>query len=404
MANNVSADFKSVWSRKYQKTFYKENVARQICDTSAEADLSSGQTLVRNYAVQPGYARTYVRGTDMVERTLTDTSETLTVNKQYYDFFYVDNLDKLQSDLNIALQHGENGAQMLSNQIDSDVLGEALNAYSTVDAGNVGGTAGQGITLSTTNVPQVITAVTQKLRKLNVMGSNKYAVVSPEFENIMVQYGVARLTVMGDALNRNPDFVNWMWYDFYVSNQLTGTAVLSMATNPTANDTVTIAGVTFTFVSSIGTTAGNVLIGASADATRANLETLINAPTATTATGVALSTDNGLLFTNRITAVNNNTADTITVTGKGLGVLVVAETLTAGADVWTTALQKQNCLFGIKGNPYLVVQKTPSIEFVKAPNRSGYFYQNVALYATKTFSDNAKQMVNVAIASSTFSA
>ncbi len=146
----------------------------------------------------------------MIERSLTDNSETLTVNKQYYDFFYVDNLDKLQSDLNIALQHGENGAQMLSNQIDSDVLSGALNAYSTVDAGSVGGTAGQGITLSTTNVPQVITAVTQKLRKLNVMGSNKYAVVSPEFENIMVQYGVARLTVMGDNLNRNPDFVNWM--------------------------------------------------------------------------------------------------------------------------------------------------------------------------------------------------
>lgn len=53
MANNVSADFKSVWSRKYQKTFNKENVARQICDTTAESDLSSGQTLVRNYAVQP---------------------------------------------------------------------------------------------------------------------------------------------------------------------------------------------------------------------------------------------------------------------------------------------------------------------------------------------------------------
>ena len=72
--------------------------------------------------------------------------------------------------------------------------------------------------------------------------------------------------------------MTYMGYDFHVSNQLTSTAVLALATNPTAGDTVTIAGQAFTFVSPIGTTAGNVLIGASADATRANLAALVNAP------------------------------------------------------------------------------------------------------------------------------
>jgi hypothetical protein len=56
-----------------------------------------------------------------------------------------------------------------------------------------------------------------------------------------------------------------------------------------------------------------VLIGADVDATRANLATLINAPSTTTATGVALSTANARTFTARVVAVNNNTADTLTV-------------------------------------------------------------------------------------------
>jgi hypothetical protein len=101
-------------------------------------------------------------------------------------------------------------------------------------------------------------------------------------------------------------------FRLFRSNQTTGTAVLSLATQPTANDTVTINGVVFTFVSSIGTTAGNVLIGANVDATRVNLAGLINAPTTTSATQVALSTANARLFVNA-SAVDSPSGDTLTV-------------------------------------------------------------------------------------------
>lgn len=64
--------------------------------------------------------------------------------------------------------------------------------------------------------------------------------------------------------------------DAYVTNNLTCVGSLILGANPTATDTVTYAGVKFTFVSSIGTTAGNVLIGASASATADNLVAAIN--------------------------------------------------------------------------------------------------------------------------------
>jgi hypothetical protein len=69
---------------------------------------------------------------------------------------------------------------------------------------------------------------------------------------------------------------------------------IALATNPTNSQTLTLTingtGVVITFVSAIGTTAGNVLIGASAAATLANLLALLNQPQTTTSIGVALST------------------------------------------------------------------------------------------------------------------
>jgi hypothetical protein len=74
---------------------------------------------------------------------------------------------------------------------------------------------------------------------------------------------------------------------------------IALPTNPTNSQTLTLTingnAVVFTFVSAIGTAAGNVLIGASAAATAANLLALLNQPQTTTATGVALSGPNQTL-------------------------------------------------------------------------------------------------------------
>jgi len=73
----------------------------------------------------------------------------------------------------------------------------------------------------------------------------------------------------------------------------------TLSTNPGNGKTLTLdingTNVVFTFVTVIGSAAGNVLIGASAAATCANLLALLNQPQTTTSTGVALSAANQLL-------------------------------------------------------------------------------------------------------------
>lgn len=386
MANNFQSDFKEIWAKEQQEVFYKTNVASKIAGMSIESQLKDGDVFHKTKRGALS-AQIITRGSDMTLDDLTNTDEYLTVDKQYGTAFDYHEFDSIQSAYNQAMEYGRDSGEVLSNIVDAYVLAEALNAYSTVSAG----------TFATTNVVSTLSAVNKAFRKLNVKSNNKYGVISPEVEDIMTQYVEARETALWDKIGENGYIGMYMGIKFYVSNQLTSTAVLALATQPTAADTVTIAGQVFTFVGTIGTTAGNVLIGASVDATRANLATLINAPATTTATGVALTGTALRTFQNTITASNDNTANTLTVTARGIGVLDVSETLTDGTDTWTAASQLQHNLFGIVGSPQLVIQRKPSIVEVQKQLQLGKNYLNGVLFGVKTFSDDAKKLVDVTV-------
>ena len=168
---------------------------------------------------------------------LTDAAEFLTVNRQFGTAFQYHDFDSIQSAYDLGAAYGKDAGELLSNLVDAYVLAEALNAGSTVTGG----------TLATSNVIPSISAVKQALRKKNVSSTNLYGVISPEFESIMTQYVEAKETALGDKVGENGYIGMYMGVKFHVSNQLTSTASLALATNVTAGDTVTIAGQVFTF-------------------------------------------------------------------------------------------------------------------------------------------------------------
>jgi hypothetical protein len=95
-----------------------------------------------------------------------------------------------------------------------------------------------------------------------------------------------------NALRSDAVASSWL----HVHQQL---GAIALSTNPSNTNTLTLdingSNVVLTFVSSIGSTAGNVLIGASAAVTVANVVALLQNPTVTTSTGVALSSANATL-------------------------------------------------------------------------------------------------------------
>lgn len=395
MANNLSASFPEVRAGEMQREFFKKNIAKVICNFQTWLDGKSyGDTLNRVYSSMPEYPDAYTRGTTIPEVDLTDTKESLVINKQYAYRFYIDDFDNIQDKYSVAIEYWKKTWEYLSNQVDADVLAEALNAGSTVD----------GWTMAVNTVMPTLWNVNQAFAKKNIMSRDRYWVISPEFENYLVQYAAWRQTVQWDKIGLNGYTMTYMGIDFYTSNLLCGSAELALATKPTANDTVTIAWVTFTFVSTIGTTPGNVLIGADADATRANLAALINAPATTTTKGVALSDADAKFFASRISATNDDAADKLTVVAKWVWTLTVDSSLTAGTDWWTATAQLQHNLFGVKGNPYLIMQRQPSVTEVEAQDKMWKYFKNAVLYGVKTFHDNAQAMVDVTIRSDAFTA
>jgi hypothetical protein len=402
MANTLSDGFKTVWAKEYETIFYKLNVAKQVCDMSFKPDLAKGNILKRVYrSDQSGNLQTYVRGTAITINDVTDTAESLTIDSQFADGIYRDDFDVIQDNYDFAAAYGKDIATYASNQLDADILGDWDQATSTVDDGTIGGTSGNGITLTTSNVLKVIAAAKRKLKKQNVPASELFGVISPEFEQVLIEYGAGRDTKAGDDANEGGRILKFYDFDLYVSNMLGTSAVLYMASDPGAGETVVINGVTFTAANPIGAVAGNFLVGTNVDTSRAALVALINAPGTTTANGVAVSAANQRKLRN-CHATNDNAADTLTLDYKGLGVLTVSETLAAAADIWTLAKQKQHCLFGRKGAITAVVQKDPSPEVKEVPDKLGKNVLVGILYGWKTYADGAKQLVDVAIDTSAF--
>lgn len=405
MASDHSALFPEYWAKEMQTVFYKNNVAKPLVDMSFQSTLSNGDTLHRPHrsAVE---IDTYSPGTDITMDEATDTDETLVVNGKYAAGMYIDEFDQIQSNYDIAVGYGKDYGEKMSNKVDADLLGEVVNATSTVDDGDLGGTDGNGITLTTSNVLKVITTAKRKIAKQDVPLENLYMTVSPEAEEVIIQYVAGRDTIFGDDVNKNGYIGKFLGVSMYRTNQSLASAVLSLATNPTDGDTITINGQVFTFVSSIGTTAGNVLIGANVDATRANLAGLINNPGTTSSTQVALTNANPTWYRRKFklfySATNDNTANTLTIRAKGVGTLTLDKNLTDLTDNWVEDKTKQHLMIGVKGAITCVMQKKPKVTPKEEPKREGKNILMSMLYGYKTFSDGAKQLANIELNASSY--
>lgn len=402
MANSLSPYFPEFWAKTAQVLHKPKAIYRQVANFRGEADMKSGDVFHR---ILPNTTQIqdYTRYSDIDMQDISGTDETLTVSNEKAFGFQVDDMDEVQSNLSLAQTYMQNSMRDLTNVMDSDMLYEAINATSTVDAGDVGGTSGLPITLSGSNVFETFTKVQQKLGEQNIELNSLYGVVDPATAQVISSQVGSRETSFGDTVTRNGFMGNMIRYngmDIYVTNNYTSSLVLDLATNPTNGDTVvyTIGGtdVTFTFVSSIGTTPGNVLIAGTVDATRANLETLINAPGTTTANGVALTAATGLYLVQQCVASNSNSADELTFYAKGKS-LSGSETLTDATDGFAATKNTRHLQFGRKGAVDMVVQSAPRVDLRKEPKG---FVTNVigaSLYGLKTFTDGAQQLVDVQV-------
>lgn len=411
--------FKTVYHAEYQMSHFKEPVYQILADTRFESGLTKGQTLSRTYASD-------VQVNDMAgdggysTQAITDNAETLSINKEKEVSIYIKKLDELQAHLPVKQKYARKIVQALINQIDGDVL---LTAYqgagTTLDDGDFGGTDGNGHTATASNIATVFTTAMQKLRLKNVVYNKRFqsgtklevpegmpiAVISPEILTYIELYLGGKDTLLGDQVSRNGYSGYFMGFNLFVSNSLAWTATLDVATIPVAGDTIVINGVTLTAAAdNSAATAGEYSIETTNDLAMANLVLLINGTgTAGADEYIDVSTANRRLLKN-ITASYDTSTDKLTLTSSGWGTVVVSETLTPAADIWTVGKQQLHCIFALSKSVTLVVQKDPELVENFVSGKIGRDYIAWTVYGLKVFVDQAAQIVEYAVLSSSFTA
>jgi len=417
-ANPNTFEHSEDWAKAYQVTHHKLPVYPAVANYRLKANLQVGDTVNRNY-------RSSIIANDMggdgsyVRQAVTDTKEQLVIDQEKEASFYIKDLDELQSHLPTRMKYAYDSGAALHNQIDADVLGAYGDFNLSLDDGDIGGTAGNGITVATTNVSKLFSRSLTKMQRNNIKMDNNarftgfrkedrmtergIAIITPDVYQILLEYLEGKETALGDNVGINGHKGRFFGFDLFVSNNIAWSGVLAMATNPTDGDTVVINGVTFTFKDTLGTTAGNVHIGTAVDDTRANFAAALNAPT----TDIAEAATTGFvafdeyssqhLALRNLTATNDNTADTLTVVMKGRGFVPVDETFTDGTDEWTAAKEVSHCLFGVANAIDLVIQKAPN---TKVKDRTGYVGNDIvswAAYGQKVFNESLNKMVDVQV-------
>lgn len=390
-------DFKPQFDNAYQEVFLKTLVAKEIANTRFESVLKYGASVARvAYDISGVQVRTVTRGSASTIDVITDTAETLTINLEKEAVFHVSDGEATQSGpLNPGEEIGKKVGIKVALDLDGRVFGEIRNASFSFDNGDLttGTSSGTAITLSSTTVPQMATRLGAKLRNKNnqeVM-TNMALVLDSYAASDVSQFIISKNIDLAGAVFKNGYAGDVTNAQLYISENLPCDVVVTSTGVPVAAETVTINGVVFTAVAAIGVTPGNVLFTTAANFIT-NIAALINAPTVTTANGVAIVSTTDLQAIAGITAVATS-ATVLTLNGTGTGRIIVTETMTNFAVTSTTLLG----YYGKKGAIDLVIQDMKPVDMRLTVDRRGTNIFSSYLAGVKTFADGAKKFLQVKI-------
>jgi hypothetical protein len=191
-----------------------------------------------------------------------------------------------------------NASKVMAQSIDRFVINKAV-----ADAGASMGNNGvlgstTAWTVSGTNALDIINAGVEQVNFNEGYGEDKFVLVDTNYVKFLTGFFQATgNNVADETLRKGVPYVGTLagGVKVFQSNNVPSIATLTFTSNPSNGDRVVLSvgggTVTHTFVSSIGTTAGNVLIGAAATNTQANYLGAVQNPTTTSATQVALTGD-----------------------------------------------------------------------------------------------------------------
>ena len=156
MPNTLAAFTPIKYSLKLVELLYNDTLYPSITNTNYEGSIKDAGDRVRVRTAAKISLSAYTKGMTLVKQDLSPTSEDLIVDKQQYFAFIVDDVDKMQNDINTITEYAMNTKRDMSEVIDADLL---TYMRRSVNSANMVGTAYATGTVAVAVTTGVVTGV-----------------------------------------------------------------------------------------------------------------------------------------------------------------------------------------------------------------------------------------------------
>jgi len=122
MTQSLAANTPIKYSLKLVELLYNETLYTKITNTNYEGEIRDSGDRVRVRTLGKLSLSAYTKGMTLVAQELAPTSEDLIIDQQYYFRFGVDDIDKMQNDINTITEYAQVSKRDMQELLDTDLL------------------------------------------------------------------------------------------------------------------------------------------------------------------------------------------------------------------------------------------------------------------------------------------
>jgi len=230
-----------IWSGKLIENFYDATVLAAVSNTDYEGEIRSmGDTV--NIRTQPNITiRDYVKGQNLVVENPDKPKLQLVIDKGEYFSVVEDDVDKVQTDVNLMDMWSKDASEQMKIKIDQRVLTDMLPDIGTLNRGATAGaqsgafdlgTAGAPLTItkdgasSTVSIVDLIVDMGTVLDEANCPESDRFLVIPARAAGLIKKSELKDASLTGDSTTplRNGRLGMIDRFTLYVSHNLNVTA------------------------------------------------------------------------------------------------------------------------------------------------------------------------------------
>jgi hypothetical protein len=208
---NYSGNFiPEIWSGKLIENFYDATVLAAISNTDYEGEIRNMGDTVNIRTTPEITIKTYVKGQTLSVENPDKAKIQLVIDKGEYFACVEDDVDKVQSDINLMDTWSKDASERMKIKIDQRVLTDILPSISASNkgasagriSGNIDlGTSGSAVAITKTNVLEYIVDMGTVLDEANCPEGNRFLIIPAKMAGMIKKSDLKDASLTGDSVS-----------------------------------------------------------------------------------------------------------------------------------------------------------------------------------------------------------